>query len=85
MKKLINWFKQSNRYKHLLVGILIGTLFKDISYAILIGVIVATAFELKDKQHNCVWDWVDWSLTILGSIIGFTIANGCMILFNTII
>lgn len=71
--KLIDWLKQSNRYKHVLCGIAIGLVSDDLYCATLAGVGVASALEYKDKAHGCLWDWIDWSLTIVGAIVGFTL------------
>lgn len=69
--KLINWFKESNRYKHLLGGfivalcaIIIPSLF--IFYSTLIG---AFCLEYKDKVHGGKFDLIDFGLTIVGGII----------------
>lgn len=73
MKKFINWFLQSNRYKHLGLGILCGLL-SDSWYATeYCGIGVAGALEFKDKQHGGKWDWIDFGLTIIGFNIGYTI------------
>lgn len=56
MKKVIKWLKESNRYKHLIGGVLIGA---------------ATALELKDKMWGGKADIVDWGLTVGGVAIGF--------------
>ena len=56
MKKVIKWLKESNRYKHLIGGVLIGS---------------ATALELKDKMWGGKADIVDWGLTVGGVAIGF--------------
>lgn len=67
MKKILDWFKESNRGKHLLYAIPIG--FIDLELAI--G--VASGMEFKDKLYGNKWDWIDWSLTVLGGSIGFLI------------
>ena len=71
MKKFINWFKQSNRWKHLLLGILIGIGSNSWYCTLYIGAGVSGALEFKDKQHGCKWDWIDFGLTYLGVIIGY--------------
>lgn len=71
MKKLIEWLKESNRYKHLIGGIAIGILSDNWYCAGLAGVGIASALEYKDKAHGCVWDWCDWSLTVAGVVVGF--------------
>lgn len=49
MKKIIEWIKQSNRWKHLLGGILIGLGANDWYCAAYSGIGIASAIELKDK------------------------------------
>lgn len=45
MKKLINWFKQSNRWKHLFYGFLVSLL---MGFAFTCG--AAAGMEFKDEQ-----------------------------------
>lgn len=70
MKKIFNWLKDSNRYKHLVGGILIGLGADDTYCAAYAGIGVAGALELKDKLHGGKWDWVDFGCTIAGVAIG---------------
>lgn len=73
MKKIINWLKQSNRGKHLIGGIAIGAGADSVYCAAYAGIGVASALELKDKLWGGKWDWIDWSLTVAGVVIGQTI------------
>lgn len=73
MRKIINWFKQSNRWKHLIGGIVIGVGANSVYCAAYAGIGVASALELKDKLWGGKWDWIDWSLTVAGVVIGQTI------------
>ena len=59
------WLTESNRLKHLLYAIPIGLVF-----TILCVLGVASGMEFKDKQYGNKWDWLDWSSTILGGLIG---------------
>ena len=72
------FFVQSHRLAHLLVGLPVGFFGFDAA------IICAIAFELKDVQHDRrnskkkftdwtwkSWDWVDFILTIAGSIIWY--------------
>lgn len=59
------WLNKSNRIKHLLYAIPIGLIF-----TILCVLGVASGLEFKDKQYGNKWDWLDWSATIIGGIIG---------------
>lgn len=50
MTKIINWIKSSNRYKHLMGGMLIGAGANSLYCAAYAGIGVATALELKDRM-----------------------------------
>jgi hypothetical protein len=65
------WFKESNRWKHLLGGFGIG-LFSNCWYcAAYAGAGVGGAMELKDKLYGNKFDWIDLSLTFGGSLLGY--------------
>lgn len=73
MNKIITWLKTSNRWKHLVGGILIG-LGADSNYcAAYAGIGVAAALELKDKLWGGKWDWIDFGLTVGGVVVGRSI------------
>ena len=59
------WLTESNRQYHFLYGIPIGLIF-----TILCVLGVASGLEFKDKQYGNRWDWLDWSATMLGGLIG---------------
>ena len=59
------WLKESNRQYHFLYAIPIGFLF-----TILCVLGVASGLEFKDKQYGNQWDWLDWTATILGGLVG---------------
>ena len=59
------WLTESNRQKHFLYAIPIGFLF-----TILCVLGVASGMEFKDKQYGNKWDWLDWTATILGGLVG---------------
>ena len=80
-KKIIDWFKKSNRWKHFVGGIGIGLFSNDLYCAAYCGIGVASALEFKDKQGGGSWDWIDWTLTIIGVSIGFLIRLGIITLF----
>lgn len=71
MRKLFTWLKESNRYKHLLGGIAIGAFANSLYCAAYAGIGVATALELKDKMWGGKFDFVDLSLTLAGTAIGY--------------
>lgn len=62
---LINWFKQSNRWKHLLYGFLVAIV---AGFAFTLG--CAAGMEFKDKQAGGKWDWIDFGLTVAGAWFG---------------
>lgn len=73
MKKIIEWLSASNRWKHIVGGLLIG-LGSDNWYCTLYaGTGVASALELKDKMWGGQWDWIDLSLTVTGAVVGQSI------------
>ena len=59
------WLKESNRQKHFLYAIPIGLVF-----TILCVLGVASGMEFKDKQYGHQWDWLDWTATMLGGLVG---------------
>lgn len=81
MNKVINWFKESNRWKHLVGGCAIGALSNDWYCAALAGLGTASALEFKDTQWGGKWDWIDWGITLAGVAAGFGARIGIMTLF----
>lgn len=67
--KLINWFKQSNRYKHLIGGMLVAIPSCSWLIAIYVSLVAGLCLEYKDKCHGCKFDWIDVFCTVLGGII----------------
>lgn len=59
------WLTESNRQKHFLYAIPVGFLF-----TILCVLGVASGLEFKDKQYGNQWDWLDWTATMLGGLVG---------------
>lgn len=59
------WLKESNRQKHLLYAIPVGLVF-----TILCVLGVASGLEFKDIQYGNKWDWLDWTATMIGGLIG---------------
>lgn len=58
-------FVESNRDKHFLYAIPCGLLF-----GLLFVMGLASGMEFKDKQHGGEWDWLDWTATVIGGLIG---------------
>ena len=71
VKNIIQWILESNRWKHLTGGILVGAGADDIYCAAYAGIGVAGALELKDYQWGGKPDWIDFTLTIVGVSIGY--------------
>lgn len=81
MNKFIDWFKASNRWKHLLGGVLIGIGANDVYCAAYAGIGVASALELKDKLWGGKPDFIDWALTVVGVAAGYAARFGVLQLF----
>lgn len=69
MNKIIEFLKQSNRYKHLIGGLLVGFAALNPWTALYASIIAASCLELKDKLKGCRWDWIDWLMTVGGGSI----------------
>lgn len=61
----MKWIIESNRWKHLIGGCILGLLL-----TILCAIGCAGGMEFKDKQWGGQWDWLDFLATILGGLIG---------------
>lgn len=66
--RLINWFKQSNRWKHLLYGFLVAII---AGLAFILG--CAAGMEFKDRAWGGKWDWIDFGLTVAGGLAGLAL------------
>lgn len=64
----INWFKQSNRWKHLLYGFLVALI---AGFAFTCG--AAAGMEFKDRAWGGKWDWIYFGLTVAGALVGAAI------------
>lgn len=69
MKKIIDWFKESDRYKHFIGGAIICLMSIFINSLIFPVITAAACLELKDKLHSGKWDWTDFLITICGGIL----------------
>ena len=65
MKKIIDWLKTSNHWKHLCGGFVLGVLL-----TVLCALGCAGGMEYKDKAWGGRWDWVDFALTVAGGLLG---------------
>lgn len=66
----MSWLSESNRWKHLIGGLIIGAGANSIYCAAYSGIGVASALELKDKLWGAKFDWIDWSVTVCGVAVG---------------
>jgi hypothetical protein len=73
MKMIWQWLKESNRIKHLVGGVAVGLGANDWYCAEYSGIGVAASLELKDKLWGGKPDWIDFTLTVFGVNIGYTI------------
>lgn len=73
MKKIWNWFLESNRYLHFSGGLIIGLASNDWYCAALAGGCTAGALEFKDYQWGGKPDWVDFVITVAGVALGYSL------------
>jgi hypothetical protein len=66
MNKFISFLKQSNRYKHLIGGGIVGICALSPWNALYSAAVAASCLELKDVLHGCRWDCFDWLITVAG-------------------
>lgn len=71
MKKIWDWLKESNRYKHLGLGFAYGLGADDWYCAAYGGIGVSLALEFKDGQWGGKPDIVDAALTFAGVMAGY--------------
>lgn len=69
MNKIIAFLKESNRYKHLIGGMLVGLAALAPWAAVYSSVVAASCLELKDRLHGGRWDWIDWLMTVSGGCV----------------
>lgn len=78
----MNWFTESNRWKHFALAIPFGFVF-----TILCVLGLATGMEFKDVHHVNgnkpvkqwswkAWDWLDWLATMFGGLAGQALQVG---------
>jgi len=81
MNKFINWLKESNRYKHLIGGVMWASFFCVVAVlliqrampsmwlSVLSAAGIGAALEFKDKQHGSTFDSTDFYCTLMGGAI----------------
>lgn len=62
---MCKWIKESNRWKHLIGGFILGLVL-----TILCAIGCAGGMEFKDKQWGGRWDWLDFLATVIGGVLG---------------
>jgi len=78
MSNILKWIKTSDRWKHLIGGVLIGIGADDVYCAAYAGIGIASALELKDKLWGGKPDIIDWFITIFGVTLGYTLRFGLL-------
>lgn len=68
MNKILSFFNQSNRKKHLGGGFLVGLYAFGVWPAIYAAIVAASCLELKDYLYHNRWDWKDWLCTVAGGL-----------------
>lgn len=61
----MKWLIESNRWKHLIGGAILGLL---LTFLCALG--CGGGMEFKDKQWGGQWDWLDLLATCIGGLIG---------------
>lgn len=61
----MKWLSESNRMQHLKYAIPVALVF-----TILCVLGLATGLEYKDRLYDNKFDWLDWTATMIGGIIG---------------
>lgn len=64
MRKLIEFLKDSNHWKHLVVGFALGL------YSALVAMIAGILKEEIDRERGGAFDYVDLGCTVLGGFLG---------------
>ena len=62
---MCKWIKESNRWKHLIGGFILGLVL-----TVLCTLGCAGGMEFKDKQWGGRWDWLDFLATVIGGVLG---------------
>lgn len=70
MSKFITFFSKHNRYRNLIVGLLIGLAAFSFLSGIYAAAVAATCFNLKDVDEKKPWRWDSWLFTLAGGLLG---------------
>lgn len=66
MKKVFDFLKKSNHWKHILGGFVAGLCVLSPLGALYVSAVAASCLEVKDMLYGNCWDWTDWLLTLFG-------------------
>lgn len=66
MKKILEFLKESNHWKHLLGGFIVGMGAASPYAAAYSAIVAASCLELKDYLYGNKFDFIDWALTFAG-------------------
>lgn len=78
MNKILSWFKESNRWKHLTGGLIIGAFSDSLYCAIYSSFLTGAALEFKDQSYGGKCDWIDLLLTWGGGLAGWWIRRSLL-------
>ena len=67
--KSYDWMKESNRWLHVLISIVIGVAITGFMNTCITAITLGCALEYKDKCYEGKWDWIDLSLTIIPALV----------------
>ena len=69
MKKILAFFLESNRWKHLVGGFAVAVFTFSPLHALYAAAVAASCLELKDRLYADWWDWKDWTATVVGGVL----------------
>lgn len=69
MNKIFSFLKESNHYKHLIGGFVVGMFGVNPWTSFYAGIIAASCLEFKDAAYGNKWDWTDWAMTIASALV----------------
>lgn len=70
MRRLTDWLKESNRWKHLVGGMAVGLLSAEVWAGLYAGLVAGAAMEMKDRMWGGKADLTDLLMTFVGAAIG---------------
>ena len=79
MKRIIDWFKASSRWKHAVIGAIVA-LFSTIAGA----AISAFTWEICQRRDGGVFEWGDIAASMIGAAVGQTVQAGIVYGLSTL-